>query len=91
MSLEVERDLNRSAEIAASDSSMGANVAINLEAPAEETADMTSFETERFSKFETFSVARPNSSFFDWYRWSPSYLSEMYWDRVAAISDSDAQ
>jgi type IV pilus assembly protein PilQ len=91
MSLEVERDLNRSAEIAESDSSMGANVAINLEAPAEETADMTSFETERFSKLETFSVARPSSSFFDWYRWSPSYLSEMYWDRVAAISDSDAQ
>jgi type IV pilus assembly protein PilQ len=91
MSLEVERDLNRSTEVAESGSSTSANATITLEPAAEETADMTSFETERFSEFETFSVARPNSSFFDWYRWSPSYLSEMYWDRVAAISDSDAQ
>jgi type IV pilus assembly protein PilQ len=38
-----------------------------------------------------FSAVRALPVIASWYRWTPEYFAEMYWDRIASISDDDAQ
>ncbi|MFM7262000.1 MAG: hypothetical protein ACKO3W_15530 [bacterium] len=43
------------------------------------------FSTAAFSAFRSGTVLS------NWYRWTPEYFADMYWDRIASISGDDAQ
>jgi hypothetical protein len=78
-------------EPAAETTSTTANAAIELESEMPEEAKSLTFETADFTRFESFSVAPRVPTFLEWRRWTPDYFGEMYWDRIAAISEPDAQ
>jgi hypothetical protein len=67
-----------------------ANSALELE-PVAHAAEAPTLNTAGFITFDAFSVAQRAPFYLDWYRWTPSYFNDVYWDRIAAISEPDAQ
>ncbi|MEY2795769.1 MAG: Type secretion system protein precursor [Planctomycetota bacterium] len=78
-------------ETAAETTATTANAAIELEPQMVDEAKPLMFETAELTQSDAFSVLPRVPAYLEWSRWTPAYFGEIYWDRIAAISESDAQ